>query len=153
MHGAGRPLPEGTVAVGGRVRGRWTVLGRDGSRVSHVRLRGAGALDVTWHRPFTGADLAKLACDRKVVLSGEESRLPPLLERRLETWDRLAELSADRAGYAAVEGNLNAIVSAFFKMASGLGPAHLRYDIDAFLSQLEELQRELQKDQQDDGEE
>jgi hypothetical protein len=82
----------------------------------------------------------------KVVLSGEESRLPPLLERRLETWDRLAELSADRAGYAAVEGNLNAIVSAFFKMASGLGPAHLRYDIDAFLSQLEELQRIERRD-------
>ena len=82
----------------------------------------------------------------KVVLSGEENRLPPLLERRLETWDRLAELSADRAGYAAVDGDLNAIVSAFFKMASGLGPAHLKYDINAFLGQLEEIQRIERRD-------
>jgi Zn-dependent protease with chaperone function len=82
----------------------------------------------------------------KVVLTGEENRLPPLLERRLETWDRLAELSADRAGYAAVDGDLNAIVSAFFKMASGLGPAHLKYDINAFLGQLEEIQRIERRD-------
>lgn len=70
-----------------------------------------------------------------------ESKVPPLLHRRLETWDRLAEISADRAGHAATGGDLPAIVSAFFKMASGLGPEHLRYDITAFLSQLDDLQR------------
>lgn len=82
----------------------------------------------------------------KAVLTEQDDRLPPLLERRLETWDRLAELSADRAGYAAVDGELSAIVSAFFKMASGLGPEHLRYDIDAFLLQLETLQRLERRD-------
>jgi hypothetical protein len=69
-----------------------------------------------------------------------EPRLPPLLAARLESWVRLAELSADRAGFAAVEGKLDTIVSAFFKIASGLGPEHLRFDIDAFLSQLSDLQ-------------
>jgi len=70
-----------------------------------------------------------------------DPRLPPLLAARLESWVRLAELSADRAGFAAVEGKLDTIVSAFFKIASALGPEHLRFDIDAFLSQLEDLRQ------------
>ncbi len=77
---------------------------------------------------------------------GEESRLPPLLARRLETWDRLAELSADRAGFTAVHGNLVAAVAAFFKMASGLGPEHLQFDLAAFLDQLAELQKLERRD-------
>jgi len=70
-----------------------------------------------------------------------ESRLPALLKRRMETWERLAELSADRVGFTAAEGRLEPIVSAFFKMSSGLGPEHLHFDIDAFLSQLEDLRK------------
>jgi len=70
-----------------------------------------------------------------------EPRLPALLARRLESWVRFAELSADRAGFAAVDGKLETIISAFFKIASGLGPEHLRFDIDAFLEQLTVLQQ------------
>ena len=70
-----------------------------------------------------------------------KSRMPVLLSRRLESWNRLAELSADRAGYAAIHGELEPIVSAFFKIASGLGPEHLHFDIAAFLDQLEELRQ------------
>lgn len=68
------------------------------------------------------------------------TRIPPLLGRRLETWDRQAELSADRAGFAAAAGTIEPVVSAFFKMSSGLGPEHLRFDVGAFLKQLDELQ-------------
>jgi len=75
-----------------------------------------------------------------------ESRIPPLLSRRLESWERMAELSADRAGFIGVEGRLEAIVSAFFKLASGLGPEHLRFDIDAFLAQLNDLQQMKRRD-------
>jgi hypothetical protein len=84
----------------------------------------------------------------QVALTGEdeETRVPPLLQRRLETWDRLAELSADRAGFVAVGGDLEAIVASFFKMASGLGPEHLRFDLAAFLAQLEEIQRMERRD-------
>lgn len=71
----------------------------------------------------------------------EPSKMPLLLRRRLEVWDRLAELSADRAGFAAVEGRLEPIVSVFYKMASGLGPEHLSFDVGAFLAQLADLQR------------
>jgi hypothetical protein len=71
----------------------------------------------------------------------EPSKMPLLLRRRLEVWDRLAELSADRAGFAAVEGRLQPIVSVFYKMASGLGPEHLSFDVEVFLSQLADLQK------------
>ena len=75
-----------------------------------------------------------------------DSRLPALLRRRLGSWDRLAELSADRSGFAAAHGKLEPIVSAFFKMASGLGPEHLRFDIEAFLGQLDALQKMKRKE-------
>jgi hypothetical protein len=72
---------------------------------------------------------------------GEPSKMPLLLRRRLEVWDRLAELSADRAGFAAAGERLAPIVSVFYKMASGLGPEHLSFDVEAFLAQLADLQR------------
>lgn len=69
-----------------------------------------------------------------------ESKAPPLLVRRMESWDRLAEISADRAGLVVVDGRLATAVSAFFKIQSGLGPEHLRFDIQAFLAQLESIE-------------
>lgn len=73
---------------------------------------------------------------------GEDGRprVPPLLARRLESWDRLAELSADRAGLRVVGGRLDTVVRVFFKLQSGLGPEHLRFDVAAFLDQLTRLQ-------------
>ncbi|MCA9676116.1 MAG: M48 family metalloprotease [Kofleriaceae bacterium] len=68
------------------------------------------------------------------------SRMPPLLARRLESWDRLAELSADRAGFRVIDGRLDVAVRVFFKLQSGLGPEHLRFDVGAFLDQLERLE-------------
>ncbi|MBX7192547.1 MAG: M48 family metallopeptidase [Sandaracinaceae bacterium] len=70
-----------------------------------------------------------------------EPRTPPLLMRRMESWDRLAEISADRAGFLVIGGNLATAVAVFFKIQSGLGPEHLRFDLRAFLEQLESLQK------------
>ena len=70
-----------------------------------------------------------------------DSNVPALLNRRLEIWHRLAEFSADRAGFVSAAGALDPVVSVFFKIASGLGPEHLHFDISAFLHQLEELQQ------------
>lgn len=70
-----------------------------------------------------------------------DSKVPSILSRRLEIWQRLAELSADRAGFVAAGGRLDSVVSVFFKIASGLGPEHLQFDISAFLQQLEELKQ------------
>ena len=74
------------------------------------------------------------------VFADSDVEMPRLLKRRLTTWNRLAEISADRAGYAAVNGDLKSIVSVFFKLESGLGPEHLHFDVAAFLEQLEDLQ-------------
>lgn len=69
----------------------------------------------------------------------KQSRMPPYLKRRLETWRRLAEISADRAGFVATSQNLETVVSAFFKTSYGLGPEHLSFDMDSFFKQLSEL--------------
>ena len=70
----------------------------------------------------------------------EDSQMPVLLQARMHSWDRLAELSADRVGYLATGEDLGPIVSVFFKLASGLGPEHLQFDIAAFLDQLQAIQ-------------
>lgn len=76
----------------------------------------------------------------------EDSKMPRLLGVRLSSWNRLAELSADRAGLAAVGGNLDVAVSTFFKLQSGLGPEHLKFDIRGFIDQLESLANMRRKD-------
>lgn len=75
-----------------------------------------------------------------------DPRVPPLLARRLESWDRLAELSADRAGLRVIDGRLDTVVRVFFKLQSGLGPEHLRFDVGAFLDQLTRLQAVARRD-------
>lgn len=72
---------------------------------------------------------------------GDEDNMPRLLRHKLGIWSRLAELSADRAGFVAAGKDLQSVVSAFFKLSSGLGPEHLKFDISVFLQQLAELQQ------------
>lgn len=68
-----------------------------------------------------------------------QRRIPQLLERRLDRWGRLAEFSADRVGFAACLHRLEPAVNAFFRMASGLGPEHLHFELAALLEQVERL--------------
>jgi hypothetical protein len=57
---------------------------------------------------------------------------------------RAQEISVDRIGYHAC-GSLEATVRAMMKIASGLGSSHLRFDLGAFMSQLQEAdQRDVQ---------
>ncbi len=75
IHGAGRDVPEGQIAVGGRVQRRWTVLKPDGSRVAMVRLKGADIMDADFAGRGDALDasggLEALAPDARVVLVGE----------------------------------------------------------------------------------
>ena len=73
-----------------------------------------------------------------------DSVMPPLLVARISSWNRLCELSADRAGMLASNGQLQTMVSVFFKLETGLGPEHLKFDLQAFLDQLDEL-REISR--------
>lgn len=59
---------------------------------------------------------------------------PPItLQYKIRLHDQLAELVADRYGFLS-NGNLNACVTAFYKMSSGLDLAKMSVSIDALLS-------------------
>ena len=61
--------------------------------------------------------------------------VPPLvLQYKIRLWEQLAELTADRYGYMAVE-NLEACLSAFFKMTSGLDITKIDMQVDAYLEE------------------
>ena len=65
----------------------------------------------------------------------------PRLALDLFAWSRSAEISADRAG-AACAGDLHAIARALFMLASGLSGEPIRFDLDEFLGQVDEMQVE-----------
>ena len=68
-----------------------------------------------------------------------EPQIPALLSCKLQMLGRLAEISADRVGYMLSGRSLDTAISVFFKLVSGLDEQHLKYDIQVFLSQLDEL--------------
>ena len=57
---------------------------------------------------------------------------PNFLKKRVDLYNQLAELSADRYGYMANE-NLDACVTAIFKMASGLNLEKMNVSIDTLI--------------------
>lgn len=72
------------------------------------------------------------------LLRGRQ-RPDPRLALDLFAWSRNAEISADRAGAFCAE-DLNGIALALFKLASGLGDEVIRFDLDEFLKQVDEMQ-------------
>ena len=68
-------------------------------------------------------------------------RPDPRLALDLFAWSRNAEISADRAG-AFCAGDLDAVARGLFKLASGLGDRVIRFDLDEFLKQVDEMQVE-----------
>ena len=69
IHGAGRELPEGELALGGRVVARVSTLRPDGGRQGQVWLQGADRALVQWRGGFDARDLDRLALDARVVLT------------------------------------------------------------------------------------
>ena len=67
------------------------------------------------------------------VFPPETTQTPIILQYKIRLHDQLAELVADRYGYLAC-GNLDACVTAFFKMASGLDLGKMNVSIDALLA-------------------
>ena len=61
-----------------------------------------------------------------------ESNVPVMLQHKIRLHDQLAELVADRYGYIAC-GKLDACVSAFFKLASGLNLGKMNVSMEALL--------------------
>ena len=74
------------------------------------------------------------------LLRGEQPP-DPRLALDLFAWSRNAEVSADRAGAFCAE-DLQGVARSLFKLASGLGDKIIRFDLDEFLSQVDEMQVE-----------
>lgn len=62
-----------------------------------------------------------------------ESEVPVALQYKIRLHEQLAELVADRYGYIATE-NLDACVTAFFKLASGLDLEKMNVSIEALIA-------------------
>ena len=72
------------------------------------------------------------------ILRGE-SRPDPRLALQLFTWSRYAEISADRAGAHCAQ-DMHGTASALFKLASGLSNQVVKFNMDDFLQQVDEMQ-------------
>jgi len=68
-------------------------------------------------------------------------RPDPRLALDLFAWSRNAEVSADRAG-AFCAGDMNGVARSLFKLASGLGDKIIRFNLDEFLKQVDDMQVE-----------
>lgn len=67
------------------------------------------------------------------VYPPQQTQIPITLQYKIHLHDNLAELVADRYGYIAC-GNLDACVTAFFKMASGLDLEKMQVSIEELLA-------------------
>ncbi len=74
-------------------------------------------------------------------LLGGETKPDPRLALELFAWSRYAEISADRAG-AHCARDLDSVAKALFKLASGLSGKTIRFDLDDFLNQIDDMQLE-----------
>ncbi|MCP4983984.1 MAG: M48 family metalloprotease [Gammaproteobacteria bacterium] len=74
------------------------------------------------------------------LLRGNQ-RPHPRLALDLFAWSRNAEVSADRAG-AFCARDMNGVARSLFKLASGLGDKIIRFDLNEFLKQVDEMQVE-----------
>lgn len=70
-----------------------------------------------------------------------EAKPDPRLALELFAWSRYAEISADRAG-AHCASALDSVARSLFKLASGLTGKMIRFDLDDFLNQVDDMQLE-----------
>ena len=81
------------------------------------------------------------------ALAANAQELPKRLVLRAHTWQRHAEISADRAGLLCCEGDLTGAASSLFKLSSGLTDSPTEGRIQAFLDQAHELYEQATADQ------
>ena len=71
-------------------------------------------------------------------LVNAQAKPNPKLALRLFAWSRYAEISADRAGAWCAQ-DMQGVASSLFKLASGLTSDIIKFDVEDFLSQVEEM--------------
>lgn len=65
-------------------------------------------------------------------------RMPVLLQHKISLWEKMSELTADRFGFIACN-DLQATISGFFKIASGLFTERVKLDYQAYLEENERI--------------
>lgn len=65
-------------------------------------------------------------------------KMPMILAHKIELWQKVSELTADRFGFIA-SPNVEKCVSGFFKMASGLDTDRIDFDYKAYLDDNEKI--------------
>lgn len=92
-----------------------------------------------------GHELGHVACGHLDIpvhaLAAGTGNLPADRALQLYAWARYAEVSADRAGLIATTG-LDAAARALFKVASGLATPVASLDLEAYLSQIGDVEAE-----------
>ncbi|MFT6406739.1 MAG: hypothetical protein ACJAQ6_000149 [Arenicella sp.] len=72
-------------------------------------------------------------------LLGGSQRPDPELALELFAWSRYAEISADRAGAHCAQ-DMNAVARALFKLSSGLTSKVVKFSLDDFVAQVDDMQ-------------
>lgn len=67
-----------------------------------------------------------------------ESRIPVLLRHKINLWQKMSELTADRFGFIACN-DLESCISGFFKVSSGLNSTRVKFDYRAYLEENEKI--------------
>jgi uncharacterized tellurite resistance protein B-like protein len=83
-----------------------------------------------------------------VFPDGDE--IPLTIRDKVEIWDKLSEMSADRFGFLA-EPDLNVCLAVFFKLSSGLDTASIRFDPQAYLQEMERVLEAFRTEMADSG--
>ena len=68
----------------------------------------------------------------------DPDKIPILLYHKINLWNKLAELTADRYGFIA-SPKMEKVISNFFKLSSGLDPARINFDYKAYLAENEAI--------------
>lgn len=75
------------------------------------------------------------------VVFPNPDQIPFIIKNKINFWQRLSELSADRFGYIA-SPNLEKVVSSFFKLAAGISTDRIKFN---YLEYLEQNSKILEK--------
>lgn len=80
----------------------------------------------------------------------ETETIPLTIRDKIEIWDKLSEMSADRFGYLA-EPDLNVCLAVFFKLSSGLDTKAIRFDPTAYQQEMERVLESFRNEMSDVG--
>jgi hypothetical protein len=80
----------------------------------------------------------------------DDEAIPLTIRDKIEIWDKLSEMSADRFGYLA-EPDLDVCLSVFFKLSSGLDTKAIRFDPSAYLKEMERVLEAFRSEMSDVG--